>query len=71
MARPAIDHRRTTAERNLGAILDATERLLARHAPVSTSAVATTWPGSPAPRCSERASAALAAAGPTPEALTG
>ena len=40
MAQPAIDHRRATAERNLAAILDATERLLARHAAVSISAVA-------------------------------
>jgi TetR/AcrR family transcriptional regulator, mexCD-oprJ operon repressor len=40
MAEPAIDHRRATAERNLEAILDATERLLARHAAVSISAVA-------------------------------
>jgi TetR/AcrR family transcriptional repressor of mexCD-oprJ operon len=35
------DHRRATAERNIAAILDATERLLARHSPVSISAVAT------------------------------
>jgi AcrR family transcriptional regulator len=34
------DHRRATAERNVEAILDATERLLERHAPVSVSAVA-------------------------------
>jgi TetR/AcrR family transcriptional repressor of mexCD-oprJ operon len=34
------DHRRAIAERNVEAILDATERLLDRHAPVSVSAVA-------------------------------
>jgi TetR/AcrR family transcriptional repressor of mexCD-oprJ operon len=34
------DHRRATAKRNTDAILDATERLLARHAQVSISAVA-------------------------------
>ncbi|HEX6027038.1 MAG TPA: TetR/AcrR family transcriptional regulator [Solirubrobacter sp.] len=34
------DHRRATAERNAEAILDATEALLARGAPASTSAVA-------------------------------
>jgi TetR/AcrR family transcriptional repressor of mexCD-oprJ operon len=34
------DHRRATAERNTDAILDAAERLLARHAQVSISAVA-------------------------------
>jgi TetR/AcrR family transcriptional repressor of mexCD-oprJ operon len=34
------DHRRATAERNVEAILDATERLLERHAAVSISAVA-------------------------------
>jgi TetR/AcrR family transcriptional repressor of mexCD-oprJ operon len=38
-AAPA-DHRRATAERNLEAILDATERLLERHAQVNVSAVA-------------------------------
>jgi AcrR family transcriptional regulator len=37
---PPVDHRRATAERNATAILDATERLLARHAPVSMAAVA-------------------------------
>ena len=36
MAQAAIDHRRATAERNLAAILDATERLLARHAPATS-----------------------------------
>jgi hypothetical protein len=76
MARPAIDHRRATAERNLEAIPDATERLLARHAPVSISAVATTEGGLSSPTVYahftmletvvERASAALAAAGRTP-----
>jgi TetR/AcrR family transcriptional repressor of mexCD-oprJ operon len=34
------DHRRATAQRNVEAILDATERLLERHAPVSVAAVA-------------------------------
>jgi TetR/AcrR family transcriptional repressor of mexCD-oprJ operon len=34
------DHRRATAERNVDAILDATERLLERHAQVNVSAVA-------------------------------
>jgi TetR/AcrR family transcriptional repressor of mexCD-oprJ operon len=34
------DHRRATAERNVEAILDATERLLERHVQVSVSAVA-------------------------------
>jgi TetR/AcrR family transcriptional repressor of mexCD-oprJ operon len=34
------DHRRATAERNVEAILDATEHLLGRHAQVSISAVA-------------------------------
>jgi len=40
MTEAAIDHRRATAERNEAAILDATERLLARRAPVSMAAVA-------------------------------
>jgi TetR/AcrR family transcriptional regulator, mexCD-oprJ operon repressor len=37
---PAIDHRRATAERNVEAILNAAQALLARGAPASTSAVA-------------------------------
>ena len=37
---PPVDHRRAIAERNATAILDATERLLARHAPLSIAAVA-------------------------------
>jgi hypothetical protein len=49
MARPAIDHRRATAERNPEAILDATERLLATHAPVSISAVPKTEAGLSSP----------------------
>ncbi len=36
----AVDHRRATAERNLGAILDAAEALLARGAAAGISAVA-------------------------------
>jgi AcrR family transcriptional regulator len=40
MPEPAPDHRRATAERNAAAILDATDRLLARHAPLSMAAVA-------------------------------
>lgn len=36
----AVDHRRATAERNLGSILDAAEALLARGAPAGISAVA-------------------------------
>lgn len=36
----ARDHRRVTAERNTAAILDATERLLIQHAPLSMSAIA-------------------------------
>ncbi len=36
----ATDHRRAIAERNVEAILDASERLLARHAQMSVSAVA-------------------------------
>jgi len=39
MAQAAIDHRRATAERNLEAILDATERLLVR-APVRVANMA-------------------------------
>jgi TetR/AcrR family transcriptional regulator, mexCD-oprJ operon repressor len=35
-----VDHRRAIAERNGAAILDATERLLGRHAPLSMSAIA-------------------------------
>jgi AcrR family transcriptional regulator len=35
-----IDHRRATAERNIGAILDAVEALLARGTPASVTAVA-------------------------------
>ena len=37
---PAVDHRRATAERNVEAILDATERLLARGGQASIAAVA-------------------------------
>jgi AcrR family transcriptional regulator len=40
MEHATTDHRRATAERNVEAILDAAERLLQRHAPVSISAVA-------------------------------
>jgi TetR/AcrR family transcriptional regulator, mexCD-oprJ operon repressor len=40
MPEAAIDHRRATAERNEAAILDATERLLARRAPLSIAAIA-------------------------------
>jgi AcrR family transcriptional regulator len=40
MAEPAVDHRRATADRNATAILDATERLLARHVPLSMAAIA-------------------------------
>jgi AcrR family transcriptional regulator len=36
----SADHRRAVAERNLESILDATEALLARNAPLSMSAVA-------------------------------
>jgi AcrR family transcriptional regulator len=36
----AVDHRRATAERNVEAILDAAERLLARGGPASIAAVA-------------------------------
>jgi AcrR family transcriptional regulator len=38
--KPAVDHRRATAERNAGAILDATERLLAKRAALSIVAIA-------------------------------
>lgn len=38
--RPAVDHRRAIAERNVEAILDATERLLARNEQASMSSVA-------------------------------
>jgi TetR/AcrR family transcriptional repressor of mexCD-oprJ operon len=41
MGRPAADHRRATAERNVAAILDATERLLARRTALSMAALAT------------------------------
>jgi AcrR family transcriptional regulator len=40
MPEPAIDHRRATAERNAAAILDATERLLAKRSALSMAAVA-------------------------------
>jgi AcrR family transcriptional regulator len=40
MSQPATDHRRATAERNAAAILDATERLLARRATLSMAAIA-------------------------------
>jgi AcrR family transcriptional regulator len=40
MADTTKDHRRATAERNVAAILDAAEALLARGAAASTSAVA-------------------------------
>jgi AcrR family transcriptional regulator len=40
MAEPATDHRRAVAERNVAAILDAAERLLARGAATSIVAVA-------------------------------
>jgi TetR/AcrR family transcriptional regulator, mexCD-oprJ operon repressor len=40
MAEQTVDHRRAVAERNLEAILDAAETLLARNAPLSMSAVA-------------------------------
>jgi TetR/AcrR family transcriptional repressor of mexCD-oprJ operon len=40
MPEPAVDHRRAIAERNGAAILDATERLLARRAGLSMAAVA-------------------------------
>jgi TetR/AcrR family transcriptional regulator, mexCD-oprJ operon repressor len=40
MAEPALDHRRATAERNVEAILDAAERLLARRSPATIVAVA-------------------------------
>jgi hypothetical protein len=44
-----MDHRRATAERNPEPILDATERLLARHTPVSISAVPKTEAGLSSP----------------------
>jgi TetR/AcrR family transcriptional regulator, mexCD-oprJ operon repressor len=40
MSEPAVDHRRATAERNIEAILDAAERLLARRSPATMVAVA-------------------------------
>jgi TetR/AcrR family transcriptional regulator, mexCD-oprJ operon repressor len=40
MSEPAADHRRATAERNIEAILDAAERLLARGNPATIVAVA-------------------------------
>jgi TetR/AcrR family transcriptional regulator, mexCD-oprJ operon repressor len=40
MAEPAIHHRRAVAERNVEAILDAAEGLLARYEPMSMSSVA-------------------------------
>jgi len=40
MTQPAVDHRRATAQRNAAAILDATERLLARRTPLSIVAIA-------------------------------
>jgi AcrR family transcriptional regulator len=40
MPAPIVDHRRATAERNAAAILDATERLVARHTTLSMAAVA-------------------------------
>jgi TetR/AcrR family transcriptional regulator, mexCD-oprJ operon repressor len=40
MPETVVDHRRAVADRNLEAILDATEALLARNAPLSMSAVA-------------------------------
>jgi TetR/AcrR family transcriptional regulator, mexCD-oprJ operon repressor len=40
MSQPAADHRRATAERNIEAILDAAERLLARGAQATIVAVA-------------------------------
>jgi TetR/AcrR family transcriptional repressor of mexCD-oprJ operon len=40
MGQPAEDHRRATAERNVAAILDATERLLQRGTSLSIAAVA-------------------------------
>ena len=41
MTEQTVDHRRAVAERNVEAILDAAESLLARSAPLSMSAVAT------------------------------
>jgi AcrR family transcriptional regulator len=40
MSEPAVDHRRATAERNIGAILDAVERLLERGSQPTIVAVA-------------------------------
>ena len=40
MPQPTVDHRRATAERNAAAILDATERLLAKGAALSMAGVA-------------------------------
>lgn len=40
MSEQTVDHRRAVAERNIDAILDAAEGLLARNAPLSISAVA-------------------------------
>lgn len=40
MPQPTVDHRRATAERNAAAILDATERLLAKGATLSMAGVA-------------------------------
>ena len=40
MAETTVDHRRAVADRNLEAILDATETLLAQNTPLSMSAVA-------------------------------
>jgi TetR/AcrR family transcriptional repressor of mexCD-oprJ operon len=40
MTHPAVDHRRATAQRNAAAILDATERLLAKRTPLSIVAIA-------------------------------
>ena len=41
LAEPAIDHRRATAQRNVGAILDAAEELLERRMPATVANVAT------------------------------
>jgi TetR/AcrR family transcriptional repressor of mexCD-oprJ operon len=40
MSESTVDHRRAVADRNVGAILDATETLLAQNTPLSMSAVA-------------------------------
>jgi TetR/AcrR family transcriptional regulator, mexCD-oprJ operon repressor len=40
VATPAVDHRRAIALRNAAAILDATERLLSRNAPLTMAALA-------------------------------